>query len=78
MARVAAVDKRTTSDLNWHKGAERSCECRQAGGDPGEREVAYAETGQTGVAEIAPSWLKSWAISPNRPQLVETGAEPRP
>src|SRR3979490_2630122 len=26
MARVAAVDQQATSDLNWRKGSERSCE----------------------------------------------------
>src|SRR6266852_1985268 len=40
MARVAAVDQQATSDLNWRKGSERSCEGRQAGGDSVGREVA--------------------------------------
>ncbi|HSU33236.1 MAG TPA: hypothetical protein VLJ11_18565, partial [Bryobacteraceae bacterium] len=26
MARVAAVDQQATSDLNWRKGSQRSCE----------------------------------------------------
>jgi hypothetical protein len=27
IARVAAVDQQATSDLNWRKASERSCEC---------------------------------------------------
>src|SRR5947209_7836697 len=40
MARVAAVDQRATSDLNWLKRQSARASGGQAGGDPVRREVA--------------------------------------
>ena len=56
MARVAAVDNRLRPISTGVKGQSPRASGRQAGGDPLGREVADADIGETGVAEIAPSW----------------------
>ncbi len=43
IARVAAVDQQATSDLNWRRASERSCEWSLARGDPVGREVILSD-----------------------------------